>query len=554
MPDFPEIGASVDPYRITRELGRGPLGVTYLATSLEDGTAVALKVMVPPSPLDPDTAVTLTRELRSLDRAGSGGILVPTYHGDIEGRYLLVETFFSAGSLQDQLDRSGPLPRDAVLGVGVHVARALHDAHTAGVIHGAVKPTNVFPIARGGVLTPALADFGTILRSRVWRTPAGFDAEYADGFVAPELLGTRPGVRVDRRADVYSLGCLLFALLTGRSPYDGPPPATPTEIPQLPVVDATDEAINALLARALQPDPAYRWESVDEVGRRLGELGRAEPSTAAPAAGTASTATAAPAAVLEEDSADDAAEDAAEDPGTVAAGTPGARVPTIDGTAAHGPRGRPGRRTMLVVAIAIAAVAIIVVSVLHHRHQTPQASGSPGTGTRSLPKPSVTAHPAYRAVAFSVEKPRRAAGASIQVDRGSGWQAADSDKVTMTTTMGGRRACVRVRLVDGDRAGHAVRTCGTSRAPVLRMAPIGGCTIGTTTYTSCYQLRLRGFESGTLQVNSSAPDSSGATQNYTDEVEIDENGTGVDPARFGASVSQTVSISVAGIEREFTIG
>jgi len=551
--DFPEIGASVDSYRVIRELGRGPLGITYLAESLDRGTVVALKFMVPPTPLDPDTAVTLTAELRKLSRLGSPDIIVPTYHNDLEGRYALVAPYVGEGSLQHRLDRTGPLPREAALGVGVHVARALHEAHGAGIFHGAVKPTNVFPVARGEVLTAALTDFGTVLRSHPWKGAEGFDAEYAAGFVAPELIGPRPVTANDARSDVYSLGCLLFALLSGRSPYDGPPPTVPTAIPQLPVTDATDEAINALITRALQPDPAYRWDSIAEVGRRLGELVRAEvtPSPVVPAAGsvTAATTVADPGMADSADSADSA------DNAESAEGAEGAALPAPAPERTDHARGRlPGRPVMLALAVVAAVAAIIVVALLHHRHETPQASGSPGSTSRELHAPSVTARPAYRAVAFTIAEPRRAEGATVQVDRGSGWEATNTDKVSVTTGMGGRRTCLRARLVDGDNASRAVRTCGTSRPPVMKMVPIGGCTIGTATYTSCYQLRLRGFAQGTLQVQSSAPDASGQIQSYTDEVDIGEDGTGVDPARFGASVPESISISAAGVEREFTIG
>jgi len=554
--DFPEIGASVDSYRVIRELGRGPLGITYLAESLDRGTVVALKFMVPPAPLDPDTAVTLTAELRKLSRLGSPDIIVPTYHNDLEGRYALVAPYVDEGSLQHRLDRTGPLPREAALGVGVHVARALHEAHGAGVFHGAVKPTNVFPVAHGEVLTAALTDFGTVLRSHPWQGAEGFDAEYAAGFVAPELIGSRPIAAADARSDVYSLGCLLFALLSGRSPYDGPPPTVPTAIPQLPVRDATDEAINALVTRALQPDPAYRWESIAEVGRRLGELARANgtPSPVVPAAGSVTAAiTVAEPATADSEEGTDSRDDRERTESTES--TEDTALPAPAPERSGRARGRlPGRPAMLALAVVAAVAAIVVVALLHHRHETPQASGSPASTPRMLHAPSVTARPAYRAVTFTIEEPRRAEGATVQVDRGSGWEATNTDKVSVPTDMGGRRTCLRARLVDGDSASRAVRTCGTSRPPVMRMVPIGGCTIGTATYTSCYQLRLRGFEPGTLEVNSSAPDASGQIQSYTDEVDIDEDGTGVDPARFGASVSQSISISAAGVEREFTIG
>ncbi|HEX7739292.1 MAG TPA: serine/threonine-protein kinase [Marmoricola sp.] len=592
MPEFPAAGVTVGTYRIGRVLGAGPIGVTYAAVDLgrSGGHEVAVKVMLPRRPLEALPAAALSAELEALVEARSRGILVPREHTQVDGRYVTVSPLFRAGSLQQLLDRSGPLPRREALAVAAHVARALHDAHRIGVFHGAVKPTNVFPSTRDGALVPMLADFGSVLRARPWHVPPRARPSYGQGFVAPEILGPN-GAPGDARGDVYSLGCLLFALRTGNSPYQGPAPANPSAIPQLPVEDATDEALNALIARSLQPDPAHRFASIEEMGEQLTELAHAPAAPRVDPAGTESETTilppireplrrdAPPAITSAEPVADAPVVDApaadapaADLPAAPPAPTtpPGAALdgesPPVDdeGDLLVEPRASNSRRALMALAVAAAIAAIVVVSVLHRRnlepHSTPPPTGSASGGSSSsgthahLPAPSVTARPAYRAVNFELKPPEGATGTTVQIDTGSGWQETTTDEVSVATPMGGRQACIKARAVSGDQESRTVHRCGTSEAPVITMAPIGACTIGTTDYTSCYRLRLRGFEPGALQVDSSAPDSAGQIQHYTDPIQIAKDGTGEDPARFGANTTQTVSVSAAGVEKTFTIG
>jgi serine/threonine-protein kinase len=223
----PKPGDVVDGrYLLEREIGRGGHGVVYAATDQPTGTRVALKLLRQNIAEDPQFAVRLKREADSLRALwGESVVRVHAFGTDAEGSVFLVMELLEGETLDDHLyDLEGFGDRMSafeVLRCLDPVARALHTAHTKGIIHRDVKPANIFrvaPEAGGGV---RLMDFGLVkIQGSEQLTQAGMIAG-SPSYIAPEVWRCEA---FDHRIDVYSLAAVAFRCLAGRAPFTAPNP------------------------------------------------------------------------------------------------------------------------------------------------------------------------------------------------------------------------------------------------------------------------------------------------------------------------------------------
>ena len=258
-----------DRYLLGESLGRGGMGTVFRATDLHTGGAVAVKLLDRLLVRDPVQHERLRREAEVTAALTSPRIVRVFDVGERDGVPFLVMEFVNGETLAQRLRRGGPLPTDEALGVALEVARALEAAHALGVVHRDLKPQNVmladglikvvdFGIARADGL-PGLTAPGTFVG-----TPA---------YGAPELAAGAG----DHRADVYSLGAILHALLVG-----GPPPpggraaggggdgaAAPLAPGALPA--ALPPAVQEIVRRCRQRDPARRYQSASELAGALAQ-------------------------------------------------------------------------------------------------------------------------------------------------------------------------------------------------------------------------------------------------------------------------------------------
>jgi TonB family protein len=207
--DFPRIPG----YWIERELGRGGMGIVYLAHEGKLDRMVAIKVVELLNTQTGEQAERFINESRTAARLQHSNI-VPIYDVGLEGNlYYMAVEYFPGGTLRDLLN-AGPIPGGALL-VVERLADALHYAHSLGFIHRDVKPENII-FRRDG--TPVLSDFG-IARAvdAITRLTQAGKAVGTPHYMSPEQAR---GLDLDGRADLYSLGVVFYEMLTGDVPYE----------------------------------------------------------------------------------------------------------------------------------------------------------------------------------------------------------------------------------------------------------------------------------------------------------------------------------------------
>ncbi len=209
-----EIGSDFLGYRIEELVGRGGMGVVYRAYDLRLKRTVALKLVTPELALDERFRERFARETE-LAMALEHPNVVPIHDaGDADGRLYLAMRLVEGTDLRALLATEGALEPARALAICGQVANALDAAHRKGLVHRDVKPSNVLLDANEHVY---LADFGLTRRLEEQGLQAGEGRSVGTpAYLAPEQI---EGTQVDGRADVYSLGCLLFECLTGSVPY-----------------------------------------------------------------------------------------------------------------------------------------------------------------------------------------------------------------------------------------------------------------------------------------------------------------------------------------------
>jgi tetratricopeptide (TPR) repeat protein len=277
-------------FRVERLLGQGAHKQVYLArdTTLDREIALAL---IRAAGRAPDRAERVRREAQAMGRLASHPNIVTVYDAGEEGGCpYIVEEYVSGGTVADLLARTPgrPLPIDRAVGIAADVCAALVHAHGHGMVHRDLKPANVWLDASG---TAKLGDFGLVAALRRSGTTLARLTEEGGvlgtlAYIAPEQALGRVA---DPRADLYSLGVMLYELVTGRVPFAADdalaiisqhlrtPPVAPAwhnrEVPKL---------LDGLIVRLLAKDPRDRPQDAEEVGASLEAL-KSESTTRRPA-------------------------------------------------------------------------------------------------------------------------------------------------------------------------------------------------------------------------------------------------------------------------------
>ena len=312
MPQLPRAGETFGRYRIDRELGHGGMGVVHAATDTVLDRPVALKVMAAhlalPGVEGPDGTAgheeflrRFEREAALLARLDSPHVIGIYEAGEHDGCPFIATQLVAGGDLGALLAQRGPMPPTLTATVCAQVADALADAHAAGVVHRDVKPTNVLlRDADTTALHAYLCDFGIARSAEEGGLTAAGAVSGTWTYLAPEC---GQGREATPASDLYSVGCLLWATLTGQPPFRGSDVevAVAHQRAPLPQLDAGGEPfleqVNAVLRATLAKDPAQRFPDAGVLRDALLALAQSPPParpvrpTAPAAAGEVSTGT-----------------------------------------------------------------------------------------------------------------------------------------------------------------------------------------------------------------------------------------------------------------------
>jgi eukaryotic-like serine/threonine-protein kinase len=271
-PENPEHLGRLGHYDVVEVIGRGGMGVVLKAFDSALHRIVAIKVLTPQLATSPDARKRFEREARAAAAISHEHIVAIYAVEETNGLPYLVMEYVAGVSLQERLDRTGSLELKEILRIGMQAARGLAAAHAQGLVHRDIKPANI--LLHNGVERVKITDFGLARAvDDASLTQIGFVAGTPQ-YMAPEQARGEP---VDHRADLFSLGSVLYAMCTGRPPFrasttmavlkrvseESPQPVAQIN-PEIPLWLV--EIIDKLHAKS----PAERFQSAQEVAELLG--------------------------------------------------------------------------------------------------------------------------------------------------------------------------------------------------------------------------------------------------------------------------------------------
>jgi serine/threonine protein kinase len=257
------IGQTVSKYRILSEIGRGAMGIVFKAQDVYLGRFAALKILADKLVNDPEMLHRFEREGGAASALNHPNICSVYESGSWKGRPYLAMELLVGQALDDRL-AAGPVPTGQLVQIGIGVASALEAAHAIGVVHRDIKPANLFLTSSGQV---KVLDFG-LAKVKPPATPLGEDtptiAMFATrkgtilgtlAYMSPEQICCEP---LDGRADLYSLGVVLYELATGELPARVSPNTGRLPAELCPIV-----------ARLIESDARLRYQTARETREAL---------------------------------------------------------------------------------------------------------------------------------------------------------------------------------------------------------------------------------------------------------------------------------------------
>ncbi len=296
--DGAELKRSTDPYlgrtiaaryRLIKRLGSGGMSVVYLARHVMIERMSAIKILRQDLGMSPTHRERFLREARAVNRINHANIVEITDFGETDGLAYLVMEYVSGDSLQAHVKR-GRFAWARAARAAQQIASALARAHQTGVIHRDLKPENVLLVPRGDDEMIKLTDFGIAKMIDAPKLTFSEQLFGTPGYIAPEYV---EGIPADGRADLYSLGVVLYEMLTGLLPYESRsqadlmlaplttapiPPSTRVEGLSLP--PDLESLVLRMLARRAEDRPRDAFEVADALGdvlRRFGSTSRRPP-------------------------------------------------------------------------------------------------------------------------------------------------------------------------------------------------------------------------------------------------------------------------------------
>src|SRR5215217_9138473 len=267
-------------YRVLDRLGSGGMADVYCAEDTQLGRRVAVKLLYRRFAEDEEFVERFRREASSAAGLQHPNIVGVFDRGEWDGTYYIAMEFLDGQTIKQLVREHGAMPPDLATDITLQVLRAAKFAHKRGVVHRDIKPHNVILDAEGRA---KVTDFGIARAGASDMTETGSIMGTAQ-YLSPEQAQGQP---VSPRSDLYSIGVMLYELLTGRVPFDAESPVTialkHVSEPPVPPAErnpAIPPALEAVVLRALEKDPARRFADADEFAAALEEA-RAQPTVVA---------------------------------------------------------------------------------------------------------------------------------------------------------------------------------------------------------------------------------------------------------------------------------
>src|SRR6058998_3963748 len=261
-------------YRIIRKLGAGGMANVYLAEDQELGRRVAIKILNERHANDEQFVERFRREAKNAAALSHPNIVSIFDRGQAEGTYYIAMEYLDGRTLKELLVRNGPTPVPIAIDYARQIVGALAFAHRNGIVHRDIKPHNIVVGSDGRL---KVTDFGIARSGASQMTEAGSIVGTAQ-YLSPEQARGAP---VDPRSDLYSLGIVLYEMLTGNVPFTGDTPVEIamkhlSQVPEPPskLRSEVPHDLDAIVMRALAKDPDQRYSSAEEMDADLARVAR----------------------------------------------------------------------------------------------------------------------------------------------------------------------------------------------------------------------------------------------------------------------------------------
>ena len=251
-------------YKVLNRIGSGGMADVYCAEDLQLGRRVALKLLYRRFAEDEEFVERFRREASSAAGLQHPNVVAVFDRGEFDGTYYIAMEYLEGRSLKQVVRQEGALEPDRAIDLVIQILKAARFAHRRGIVHRDIKPHNVIVDDEGRA---KVTDFGIARAGASDMTETGSIMGTAQ-YLSPEQAQGHP---VDARADLYSIGVVLYELLTGRVPFDAESAVTialkqvsEEPVPPSELNPAVSDQLEDVVMRALQKDPAYRFADAEE--------------------------------------------------------------------------------------------------------------------------------------------------------------------------------------------------------------------------------------------------------------------------------------------------